>query len=60
MISPDLLNILACPVCKGVLLLADGELELLCQPCGLGFPIRDGIPVMLVDQAVKNPVIGGK
>jgi uncharacterized protein YbaR (Trm112 family) len=55
MISTDLLNILACPICKGELLLADGEQELLCQPCGLAFPIRDEIPVMLVDQAVKIP-----
>jgi len=55
MISPDLLNILACPVCKGELLLAEDEQALLCQPCGLAFPVRDGIPVMLVDQAVKIP-----
>jgi len=55
MISPELLNILACPVCKGELLLADAEQKLLCQTCGLAFPIRDGIPVMLVDQAEKMP-----
>jgi len=55
MISPDLLNILACPVCKGELLPADGEQKLLCLPCGLAFPVRDDIPVMLVDQAEKLP-----
>jgi hypothetical protein len=51
MLSPDLLNILVCPVCKGELLVADGEQKLLCRSCGLVFPIRNGIPVMLADQA---------
>jgi uncharacterized protein YbaR (Trm112 family) len=54
MISPDLLDILACPACKGGLLqLADGSRKLLCLPCGLAFPIRGGIPVMLVAEAEK-------
>jgi uncharacterized protein YbaR (Trm112 family) len=55
MLSPDLLNILVCPVCRGELHLADGDQRLLCRPCGLAFPIRDGIPVMLADQAEKIP-----
>lgn len=55
MISPDLLNILACPVCTGELHQPDGEQKLLCQQCRLAFPIRDDIPVLLVDQAEKIP-----
>jgi uncharacterized protein YbaR (Trm112 family) len=55
MLSPDLLNILVCPACNGELLLTDGEQKLLCRSCALAFPIREGIPVMLVDQAEKIP-----
>ncbi|MBC8018179.1 MAG: Trm112 family protein [Verrucomicrobia bacterium] len=55
MLSSDLLNILVCPVCKGELRLADGQQKLLCRPCGLAFPIRNDIPVMLADQAEKMP-----
>jgi uncharacterized protein YbaR (Trm112 family) len=53
MISPDLLDILACPACKGGLQLDGGDRKLLCLSCGLAFPIRDGIPVMLVAEAEK-------
>lgn len=55
MVSPDLLNILACPVCTGELHLPAGEQKLLCPHCGLAFPIRNDIPVLLVDQAEKLP-----
>ena len=56
MLSPDLLNILACPVCKGELLLSgiEGGQELICQPCGLAFPVKNDIPVLLADQAQKT------
>ena len=56
MLSPDLLNILACPVCKGELLLSGNESgqELICQPCGLAFPVKNDIPVLLADQAQKT------
>jgi uncharacterized protein YbaR (Trm112 family) len=53
MISPDLLNILACPVCNGDLVAAEVDLKLLCLSCSLAFPVKNGIPVMLVDQAEK-------
>ncbi len=46
-----LLEILACPVCKGELLYDKQRQELICRLDKLAFPIRDGIPVMLVDQA---------
>ncbi|MFH0784765.1 MAG: Trm112 family protein [Pseudomonadota bacterium] len=52
MISKDLLEILACPQCKGALQLQD-EKELLCEKCLLLYEIRDDIPIMLIDQAKK-------
>ena len=50
-----LLDILACPLCKGPLLYKKAEAELICKPCRLGFPIKDDIPVMLEDEARKIP-----
>ena len=50
-----LLDILVCPICKGPLVYKKAEAELLCKPCRLGFPIKDGIPVMLEDEARKVP-----
>lgn len=46
-----LLNILACPLCKGKLIYSPKENELHCRVDRLAFPIRDDIPVMLVDEA---------
>lgn len=46
-----LLEILACPICKGPLVYHAGAAELICKIDRLAFPIRDGIPVMLVDEA---------
>lgn len=50
-----LLDILACPLCKGPLVYKKAEAELICKPCRLGFPIKDDIPVMLEDEARKVP-----
>lgn len=49
MIDPTLLAILACPVCKTEVRL-EGD-RLVCVACGRRYPIRDGIPVMLVEEA---------
>lgn len=50
-ISSDLLKILVCPVCKAkVELKADGS-GLKCVECHRVYPVRDGFPVMLVDEA---------
>lgn len=46
-----LLEILVCPICKGSLRYDRAEQELICQADKLAYPIRDGIPVMLVDEA---------
>jgi LSD1 subclass zinc finger protein len=50
-ISKDLLEILVCPVCKAALELKPGETGLKCVECHRVYPIRDDIPVMLVDEA---------
>ncbi len=53
-ISPELLAIIVCPACKGDLTVtpaADASFELVCGGCGLAYPVRDGIPVLLVDEA---------
>jgi uncharacterized protein YbaR (Trm112 family) len=50
-----LLDILVCPLCKGPLLYQKAAGELVCKPCRLGYPVKDGIPVMLEDEARKLP-----
>jgi len=49
MIPADLLEILACPACREALTVKDDALQ--CVACGRNYPIRDGIPILLVDQA---------
>ena len=52
-----LLDILVCPVCKGPLVYRKSEQELVCKADRLAYPIRDGIPVMLEEEARKlDPV----
>ncbi len=46
-----LLEILVCPLCKGPLIHRKTRAELICAPCRLAFPVRDGIPVMLEEEA---------
>ena len=46
-----LLEILACPICKGPLVFRKNEQELVCKGDRLAYPIRDDIPVMLVEEA---------
>ncbi|MFH1726405.1 MAG: Trm112 family protein [Elusimicrobiota bacterium] len=50
MIDPELLNILACPACKGPLEDAGGEEALACRSCGRRYPVREGIPILLVEE----------
>jgi uncharacterized protein YbaR (Trm112 family) len=48
-----LLDILACPVCKGPLVYLRDAQELVCKADRLAYPVRNDIPVMLVDEARK-------
>ncbi len=50
-LSKQLLEILACPQCKGDVVPDDKEEKLTCNACKLVYPVRDGIPVMLIDEA---------
>jgi hypothetical protein len=52
-ISKDLLDILACPQCKGEVTLTPAGDGLDCPHCRLRYPIKDDIPVMLIDEAIK-------
>ncbi|WP_335971192.1 MULTISPECIES: Trm112 family protein [Streptomycetaceae] len=53
LVEPSLLEILACPACHAPLREDDAAAELLCtsDACGLAYPVRDDIPVLLVDEA---------
>ena len=51
MMDKKLFEILACPLCKGEVKQNKERGELICRPCGLAFPVRDGIPVMLENEA---------
>lgn len=57
-IDNELLEILACPKCKGQVRLDDDAGGLVCDKCRLVYPIRDDIPVMLVEEAVELPAGG--
>jgi uncharacterized protein YbaR (Trm112 family) len=50
-VSERLTDILACPVCKGPLLWLQDSQEFVCRADRLAYPVRDGIPVMLPDEA---------
>jgi len=54
-ISKELLEILACPQCKGPVELNEAGDGLTCTPCRLVYEIRDGIPIMLIDEAKPLP-----
>lgn len=54
-IDPRLLEILVCPLCKGPLLYRREAHELICRPDRLAYPVKDGIPVMLEEDARKLP-----
>ena len=57
MIDPKLLEILVCPVCKMSVRLENDRL--VCEKCGRRYPVRDGIPVMLPEEAEAGPTGGG-
>ena len=52
-LDASLLEILACPECRSALRADGAAEELVCTGCGLAYPVRDDIPVLLVDEARK-------
>src|SRR5207302_4178816 len=52
-VDPKLLEILVCPLCKGKLVYRKEAHELVCRPDRLAYPVKDGIPVMLEEEARK-------
>jgi uncharacterized protein YbaR (Trm112 family) len=51
MIDKELLDILACPACKSDVELKENKI--VCKGCSRKYPIKDGIPIMLIDEAEK-------
>jgi len=54
-LNKELLDILACPKCKGDIFLNSQGDGLICKACQLVYPIKDDIPVMLIDEALPYP-----
>ena len=52
-VDKDLLEILACPNCRGDVEYREAEEVIVCLKCGYRYPVRDDIPVMLIDEADK-------
>ena len=57
-VDPKLLEILVCPLTKGPLRYDAEAQELISDQAGLAFPIRDGIPIMLIDEAIEVDHVG--
>jgi uncharacterized protein len=56
-ISKELLDVLVCPACKNEVQLVEYKKDthgLNCQSCKCTYPIKEGIPVMLIDEAIRN------
>jgi len=51
MLDPELLRILACPVCKTEVEYRQDTQRIICKTCGRRYPVKDDIPIMLVDEA---------
>jgi uncharacterized protein YbaR (Trm112 family) len=52
-VSKELLDILCCPKCKGEIYLNESQDGLICDACRLLYPIKDDIPIMLIEEAVS-------
>ena len=50
-VKQELLDILACPKCKGDIRMDDGGNWLICDACRLKYEVRDDIPILLIDEA---------
>lgn len=60
MIDRELLEILACPVCKGQIRYDAAEEKLTCGACGRRYPIRENIPIMLEEEAERPKGTGNR
>lgn len=54
MIDNKLIEILACPKCKNSVRLAEDKKYIICETCRLAYPIKQDIPVMLIDSAIPH------
>lgn len=54
MMDPSLLNLVVCPSCRAQVRANDEHTELACEQCGRAYPVRDGVPVLLVGEARKE------
>ncbi len=59
-LAKELLDILACPKCKGDIRYEADKERLVCDACGLAYPVRNGIPIMLIDEASRLEEEGKK
>lgn len=50
-VAPELIDLLVCPACHGAIEYKERRNLIICTSCGLHYPVRDGIPVMLVEEA---------
>jgi uncharacterized protein YbaR (Trm112 family) len=54
-LSQDLIEILVCPQCKGDLRHIEEPEALVCEPCRLRYPVKEDIPIMLIEEAERLP-----
>jgi uncharacterized protein YbaR (Trm112 family) len=54
MLDKDLLDLLVCPACKAALIYDSGRDTLTCSQCRRIYPVREGIPILLIDQATTE------
>ncbi|KGA93478.1 Trm112 family protein [Leptospirillum ferriphilum] len=59
-LDPFLLSVLVCPKCKGDLTMVSEPEGLVCPACELLYPIREEIPVMLVEEALPYPSVNSR
>ncbi len=58
-VDAALVELLVCPDCHGAVEYKDRRHLIICTQCGLHYPVRDGIPVMLVEEATRPAPRGG-
>jgi uncharacterized protein len=59
-VSQELVDLLVCPACHGAIEYKDRRKVIICTQCGLHYPVRDDIPVMLVEEATRPAPRGSR